>query len=108
VKEIKGIIYEDRGLSKIPIICLHGIGGDTTSFQPQLEDLSSGSRIIAWNMPGYGGSTPLNEVSFETLARKLRDFIIDLNIPAVHLCGQSIGGMLALEMAFVYPKLITS
>jgi len=108
VKKIKGIVYEDRGLSKIPIICLHGIGGDTTSFQPQLEYLSSDCRIIAWNMPGYGGSAPLREVSFETLTRKLRDFIIDLNISAVHLCGQSIGGMLALEMAFVYPKLITS
>ena len=38
-----------------PVLCLHGIGGDRTSFADQLGQLG-GRRVIAWNMPGYGGS----------------------------------------------------
>jgi 3-oxoadipate enol-lactonase len=106
VKRAAGINYAARGQGSIPVICLHGIGGDTSSFQPQLDGLKG--HIIAWNMPGYGGSDPLPDLTFPALAIKLREFLEVLGFKHVHLCGQSIGGMLALEMAFSFPDYVAS
>lgn len=106
MKRAVGINYDERGQGGIPILCLHGIGGDTGSFQPQLDGLAG--HVIAWNMSGYGGSDPLTELTFPALADKLRDFLDALGIAKVHLCGQSIGGMLALEMAFTHPQYVAS
>ncbi len=105
MKTIAGITYDDRGQGDIPIVCLHGIGGNTDSFSPQLDGLSDSHRVIAWNMPGYGGSTPISPLSFPALAANLREFLAALDIPKAHLVGQSIGGMIALETACLYPEI---
>ncbi|MDA1285744.1 MAG: alpha/beta hydrolase [Proteobacteria bacterium] len=108
MKLAAGITYDDSGAGGVPIICLHGIGGDTTSFQPQLDGLSDSNRVIAWNMPGYGGSTALTPPTFPALADALKGFLDALGLAKAHLCGQSIGGMLALEMACTYPEYVAS
>lgn len=108
MNRIAGIVYDTCGSGEIPIICLHGIGGDTSSFQPQLDGLSDDQRVIAWNMPGFGGSESIADVSFPKLAAKLKEFLDALEIPKAHLVGQSIGGMVALEMACTYPEYVVS
>lgn len=80
------------------LICLHGIGGDHTSFAPQSKTLAEHYRVVAWNMPGYQNSVPLASCSFELLANSLLQFIDALDIGPVHIAGQSIGGMIAQEM----------
>ena len=95
---VNGIEYQTAGTGE-PVVCLHGIGGDATSFDPQLSGLD-GYQVIAWNMPGYGQSKPLAEPSnFENLSMALSEFLNALGFSRVHLVGQSIGGMLALEHA---------
>ena len=108
MKKAVGICYDERGMGSRSIVCLHGIGGNTTSFEPQLEALSDDYRIIAWNMPGYGGSDPLADPTFPMLADKLRSFLDALDIEKADLCGQSIGGMVAMETACVYPERIAT
>ena len=81
-----------------PVLCLHGIGGDRTSFADQLGQLG-GRRVIAWNMPGYGGSDPLKQVDFAALSGAVVALLDALGIATVHLVGQSIGGMIAQEVA---------
>lgn len=80
------------------LICLHGIGGDHTSFAPQSDKLGEHYRVVAWNMPGYQNSAPLASCSFELLANSLLQFIDALDVGSVHIAGQSIGGMIAQEM----------
>lgn len=81
-----------------PVLCLHGIGGDRTSFADQLGQLG-GRRVIAWNMPGYGGSDPLIQMDFAALSGAVVALLDALGIATVHLVGQSIGGMIAQEVA---------
>ena len=81
-----------------PVLCLHGIGGDRTSFADQLGQLG-GRRVIAWNMPGYGGSDPLMQMDFAALSGAVVALLDALGIATVHLVGQSIGGMIAQELA---------
>ena len=72
---------------------------------PALE----GFQILAWNMPGYGASTA--EVwppGFAYLSAALGDFIASIGHETVHLVGQSLGGMLALEHALRRPEQVSS
>ena len=109
MKRAADITYAEAGTSQeagpggAPIICLHGIGGDTESFRPQLDGLGDRRRVIAWNMPGYGGSAPLAETTFETLSEALARFMDALGLTQAHIVGQSIGGMIAQDFALRFP-----
>lgn len=102
-----GIDYAENGEGP-PVIFLHGIGGGDASFSDQLKAFS-GFRTIAWNMPGYGGSeTQVWPPSFESLSQALGAFIEALALPAVHLVGHSIGGMVALEHTIRQPDQVAT
>ena len=91
----------------MPVICLHGIGGDDTSFVDQmggpfLAGLGD-RRVIAWNMPGYAQSSPMKNMNFANLATMVAELMDTLKIKHAHLVGQSIGGMIAQEVAIQTP-----
>ena len=106
--QINDISYEEKGTISPPVICLHGIGGDSKSFEPQLLGLSGKHRVIAWNMPGYQSSKPLEKVTFEELSNSLKSFLDNLQIYEASLLGQSIGGMVAQDFFFRYPEKVKS
>ena len=88
-----------------PLVCLHGIGGDATSFAAQIDGLAGpGRRVLSWDMPGYGSSAPLSEMNFGTLCDRLCAALGALGLEQVVLAGQSIGGMIAQEMAIQHPR----
>lgn len=90
-----------------PLVCLHGIGGDATSFSAQIEDLAgSDQRVLSWDMPGYGRSAPLAAMEFATLCDRLCAALDELGLHRVIIVGQSIGGMIAQEMAIRHPDRI--
>lgn len=103
-----GLEYHEQGTGEIPILCLHGIGGNTASFAPQLDTLSKSRRVIALNLPGYGSSPLLTETTFPNLANQVRDFMAAIGVQKAHLCGHSIGGMIALEIAALHPECVAS
>ena len=90
-----------------PAICLHGIGGEAASFRAQLAGLS-GMRVLSWSMPGYRASPIVRPLTFEALAQKLEGFMDSLGIDAAHLCGHSIGGMVAQDFAIRRPDRVSS
>lgn len=101
---IAGIDYEEAGAGA-PAICLHGIGGDATSFAPQLGALPV--RTISWSMPGYRNSVP-GELSFAGLSAALGRLMDALGLDDAHLIGHSIGGMVAQEFAARHPDRVRS
>ena len=92
------------GPGKPPLICLHGIGGDATSFMPQIRGLAKSRRVLSWNMPGYGASAPLADMDFASLCDRLCAGLDALGIERAVFVGQSIGGMIAQEMAIRHPQ----
>ena len=102
-----GITYVERG-EGAPLVFLHGIGGDAACWQPQLEAFSERYRAVAWNMPGYGGSAPLREMTFPGLAEALLRLLDRLDIERAHLVGHSMGGMVAQEFAATWPERLRS
>ena len=91
--------YLERGDGPT-VVFLHGIGADSESFAFQLEAFATaGYHAVSWDMPGYGRSAPLAPMTFTGLAARLRQFLDELNVPAVHVVGHSIGGMIVQQLA---------
>ena len=81
------------------VMMLHGIGGGHLSFAPQLETLAYvGYRAVAWDMPGYGHSAPIEPYTFKGLAEACIRLIDALQCDSVVLLGHSMGGMVAQEV----------
>ena len=90
--------YEAAGDPALPpLVFLHGIGGAARAWRGQLEFFNARYRAIAWDMPGYGGSGPLQSVSIATLAAALQDFLQQAGATKPILVGHSIGGMIVQQ-----------
>jgi len=90
--------YEAAGDPALPpLVFLHGIGGAARGWRAQLMAFSNRYRTIAWDMPGYGGSAALPDVSIATLAEALQDFLQQVDAARPILVGHSIGGMIVQQ-----------
>jgi pimeloyl-ACP methyl ester carboxylesterase len=90
------------------VLMLHGIGGGHLSFAPQVETLASaGYRAVAWDMPGYGHSAPIEPYTFKGLAQSCIALIESLKCRDVILLGHSMGGMVAQEVVARRPDLVS-
>ena len=85
---------------------MHGIGGASENWSSQLYELSNNYRVIAWDMPGYGGSANLKEekpdsASYAEVVIALLDY---LSIKQCHIVGQSVSALIAARIASDYPE----
>ena len=91
--------YEAKGAADLPpLVFLHGIGGAARVWRGQLDAFGDRYRAIAWDMPGYGGSAPLQNVSIPALAQALKDFLQQVGAIKPILVGHSIGGMIVQQL----------
>ena len=98
--------YEASGDAILPpLVFLHGIGGAARAWRGQIEAFSGRYRAIAWDMPGYGGSAPLPNVSIAALADALRDFLQQVGATKPILVGHSIGGMIVQQLLVSSPDI---
>jgi 3-oxoadipate enol-lactonase len=89
------------------VLMLHGIGGGHLAFAPQVETLAAnGYRAVAWDMPGYGHSAPVEPYNFKGLAERCIALIESLRCGDVTLLGHSMGGMVAQEVMARRPELV--
>ena len=86
-----------------PVVFLHGLGGSRTSWEPQLEGLGDAFRCIAWDMPGYGASAPVEPLTFAVIADSVARLLDAAGVPRAHLVGESFGGMHALHTVLRHP-----
>ena len=93
--------YEEAGGSSTatPIAFLHGVGSDKNVWHPQLAHFSRSRRAIAFDYPGYGDS---DRAPRGTTRDDYADAIIsamhELGVDRAHICGLSLGGVVAIAM----------
>ena len=94
----------DEPAARTPLLLLNGLGASTALLEPLLERRELG-RVIAFDLPGLGASTPSSRLRrmrhFATLVVELME---TLDVPRAHLLGVSWGGALAQQVAFQYPE----
>ena len=99
------IAYERQGEGP-PLVLLHGYVGDGRMWRPQIDALSDEFTVVAWDAPGYGGSSdPPEDCALSDFADCLAAFIDALDLGRPHVIGISFGGGLALELFSRHPAL---
>jgi len=90
--------YREAGNGDTAVILLHGVGGGSSVWSPQMKALAeAGYRAIAWDMPGYGGSAPVAPYTMAALADAVLALIRHVNAARTVLVGHSMGGMVVQE-----------
>lgn len=92
------------------LVLLHGIGSAGRSFDRQLASLAPMHRIVAWDAPGYGDSSPLtaSHPTAADYADALAAMLDALAIGKCHLLGHSLGCLMAARFAAEHPQRVLS
>jgi pimeloyl-ACP methyl ester carboxylesterase len=96
------VLAHDRAGSGQPLMLLHGLGSARTTWLPLLPELVRRYDVLAVDLPGHGGSTPLPRTEPATprrLARTVATLLDQLGLDRVHVMGNSLGGWVGLELA---------
>ena len=93
-----------------PIVLLHGVGSNASSFAPLMEALDPSFDVYAWDAPGYGASQPLAMESPHPsdYAGALGRVLDALELGRVILVGHSLGSLFAGSFAATYPARVAA
>lgn len=94
------VAYERKGTGE-PLLLLHGIGHHLQAWHPVADILAAEHDVIAVDLPGFGVSQPLPEgtpYDLDTVAPALGALCTALGVERPHVAGNSLGGLLGLEM----------
>ncbi|WP_406345504.1 alpha/beta fold hydrolase [Streptomyces sp. NBC_00648] len=90
-----------RAGSGDPLLLLHGIGHHRQAWDPVFDLLAAERDVIAVDLPGFGESPALPEgtsYDLRTVVPTLGALCEELGIERPHVAGNSLGGLLALEL----------
>jgi pimeloyl-ACP methyl ester carboxylesterase len=87
-----------------PILFIHGISGCWQNWLENLPEFAAGHRLIALDLPGFGASPkPTWKIEMAAYGRLLNDFCEKLGVEGATVVGNSMGGLLAVELATAAP-----
>lgn len=98
------IHYQEKGAGT-PLILLHGFTSSTYSWKDVFQPLTKNFRVIAVDLKGFGFSgKPDGDYSRRAQATLVSHLLDYLKIDKAWLCGNSMGGEIALNLALVNPQ----
>lgn len=106
---ISSLYAVERGTGPKTIVFLHGFGGCLDDWREVISTLASGTRSLAYDLPGHGLSLDFPDGGPAKMAA--RAVLADLaarKIKRVHVVGHSMGGAAATLMALAEPERIAS
>lgn len=97
-------VSEAGGGDALPIIFLHGVGSDKSVWWSQLDHYGANRRAIALDYPGYGESELVEGATRDDFAASILAAMDALGIDRAHVCGLSLGGVIAIAMHAAAPS----
>lgn len=93
--------YRTCGQQGPQVVLLHGISSGAASWASCAAHLSDSARVLAWDAPGYGSSTPLSQAAptAADYAQRLSRLLEALQIDSCVLVGHSLGALMAAAYA---------
>ncbi|MET4431507.1 alpha/beta hydrolase [Mycolicibacterium sp. 624] len=90
-----------------PILLIHGIGDNSTTWTTVQTKLAQRFTVIAPDLLGHGKSDkPRADYSVAAYANGMRDLLSVLDIERVTVVGHSLGGGVAMQFAYQFPQLV--
>lgn len=94
-----------------PLLFLHGFADQKETWALLAPRLADRHRVLVPDLPGFGDATPVppERATLPQQSRHLAKFLDKLGIQEpVHLCGNSMGGGLAVQFAADFPERVAS
>jgi pimeloyl-ACP methyl ester carboxylesterase len=104
-----GVVHYREAGQGTPLILLHANPGDSLDFAAVIPALSKKYRVLALDWPGYGDSSPPEQLALvgpRYFYNVLREFMDVLALPPVFIIGNSLGGNAAARLAIEAPELV--
>jgi 3-oxoadipate enol-lactonase len=98
-----GVAETGTGTGGIPLVLLHGVGSDKSVWAPQLEHFGSARRTVAFDYPGYGESSFQQGAARDEFAATILQAMTAMGIERAHICGLSLGGVVAIAIHAAAP-----
>lgn len=99
--------YRHVGKGENKVLLIHGFQSSSQFFEDLLESLDENIELFAPDLIGYGESSYENKhKEMADWAKDLKYFSQKLNLKNFSLAGWSLGGLVAMEFAGLYPDLI--
>ncbi|WP_371829505.1 alpha/beta fold hydrolase [Rhodococcoides yunnanense] len=104
------IAYRDYGgLDPIPVVLVHGMGGDSGTWDRFASALASvGRRVISVDLRGHGRSSHADDYSFDSFGTDIAAVLDHLGLEQSDLVGHSLGGYAVSIVAQERPRSIRS
>ncbi len=101
--------YGDPGTDSLVFVLVHGLGGRWQHWTENIPELAEHGRVIAVDLPGFGGSGPLpGGSSIDAFADAIAELVEQLDLPKVVFVGHSLGGPVAVRFAHRHPDLVVA
>src|SRR5262249_24925852 len=102
------IQYEVHGAGA-PVLLIMGLGSNAYGWHRAIPGLSEHYRVIAFDNRGTGRSdVPKGAYSIAQMASDAATVLDAAGEPTSHVCGASLGGMIAQGFAAAYPERLRS
>ena len=100
------LYYEIHGTGE-PLMLVAGLGSDSQSWQPVIEELSRHFLVIAPDNRGTGRTVPQDvDTSIQKITDDCMALAKHLGLSSFNLLGHSMGGFVALDLAVRYPDAV--
>jgi 3-oxoadipate enol-lactonase len=96
------------GGAATPLLLLHGVGSDRGAWRRQVDHFSADRLTIAIDYPGYGDSGFILQANRDTFADAALAVLDALGVADAHVCGLSLGGVVAIAMHAAAPGRVAS
>lgn len=102
----RSVSYLEAGEGPV-LLLVHGIAGTCENWREVIEPLAHRHTVIAPDLPGHGASQAgAGDYSIGALASGLRDLLLTLGHERATVAGHSLGGGVAMQLAYQYPEMI--
>jgi 3-oxoadipate enol-lactonase len=105
----RSFFYEEVGSDGDPLVFLSGLGGDHRAFNRPQRYFAAKYRAMAFDFRDSGQSDR-SEAGYTTgdMAEDVADWLGATNATPAHIVGQSLGGLVAQELALRHPRVVKS
>jgi len=91
------------------LVLLASLGSDRRMWEPQAVAMAADHRVVRVDARGHGASqSPPGEYDITELSGDVVELLDHLGLDQVHLCGLSLGGLTALQVALDHPGRLAS
>jgi pimeloyl-ACP methyl ester carboxylesterase len=88
------------------VLLIHGMAGSSRTWRDVMPRLAEAFTVVAPDLLGHGESAkPLGDYSLGAHASGLRDLLGALGIARATVVGQSLGGGVAMQLAYQHPEI---